>query len=299
MKMLLLITLVLGISACDKTKQLDRVLDATETIPVKMDTLAANTDELKRLTIVGEMKKELEDTKNYKVLSPVPYDLNAAAKKAAENFVIDEVVPWVYNLLAKINDAGFEDNYRKTNDVNDPQAVEFEDNKLGTMNAISAVCGFLPEAMINQMIARIRTSEEYTPTMLSMLAMRAQFINGVLMSGKYASPKLTEIGTVEQAIFYNKQVEKLLRLNFATLIKVEVTGFVLRPELNVGLTYGLDQNSAKLNWKAISYGLNHFLKVNQFAVDPSLATDQNNRQAAALADITAGLESWGVTQKAP
>ena len=289
----LVTTAALAFSSCAK---LDSVMDKAETIPGKMDSLNTNMDELKRLTIVGEMKKELEDTKNYKVLAPVPVDLNAAAKKAAENFTIDEVVPWVYNLLQKINEAKFEDNYGRPAKPDDAQAVEFEQNKLGTMSAISAVCGFLPESMINQMLVAIDNGDEDAATMVSMFAMRAYFINNVLMKEKYAPSKLTSIGAVEKAIFYNKQVENLLRLPYASSINVTINGFELNTDFNAGMSYGLDFSSAKVNWNAISNGMVSYLKVNQYSTDQNQVNSQLARQKAALDQITQGQAAWASVQ---
>ncbi|MBC7464985.1 MAG: hypothetical protein H7256_03245 [Bdellovibrio sp.] len=289
MNLMILVVAAFAFSSCSK---IDSVMDKAETIPGKMDSLNTNMDELKRLTIVGEMKKELEDTKNYKVLAPVPFDLNAAAKKAAENFTIDEVVPWIYNLLQKINEAKFEDNFGRAINPNDPQAVEFEQNKLGTMSAISAVCGFLPESMINQMLVAIDNGDEDAATMVSMFAMRAYFINNVLMKEKYAPSKLTSIGAVEKAIFYNKQVENLLRLPYADKINVTVNGFELNTDFNAGMSYGLDFNAAKVNWSAISNGMESYLKVNQYSTDPNQVKNQLARQTAALAEIQQGQAAW-------
>lgn len=290
MKKLIMVLSVLGLAACAK---IDRALE----IPDKMDRLGNNTEELKRLTIIAEMKKELEDEKNYRILSPVPYDLNAAAKKAAENFKVDEVVPWTYNLLSKVNNARYDDNFGKPIDASDPEAIHFERNKLGTLSAIAAVCAFLPESTVNEIVDRIRNSQEYSTTMLSMLAMRAHFINNVLMKEKYGSVKLTDIGTVEQAIYYNKQVENILRLEFASLIQVKTVGFSLLEGANEVNTYGLDFDAPRVNWKSISWGLEHYLKVSQFSGDQSQKDSQLNRQARALEQVNAGLAAW--SEKAP
>lgn len=285
MKKLIMVLSVLSLAACAK---IDRALE----IPDKMDRLGNNTEELKRLTIIAEMKKELEDEKNYRIVSPVPYDLNAAAKKAAENFKVDEVVPWTYNLLSKVNNAKFEENFGKPVEGNEAEALQFERNKIGTMSALAAVSAFLPEATINEMITLVRTSEEYTPTVLAIFAMRAYFINNVLMKEKYGSAKLTEIGTVEKAIYYNQQVEKLLRLEFAPSIKIQITGFSLMEGVNEAMSYGLDQEAPARNWKAISYGLEHYLKVSQYSNDKGQKDSQLDRQSRALQLVNAGLAEW-------
>ena len=283
-----LIVAALAFSSCGK---LNSVLD----VPNKMDNLNSSLDETKRLTILGQMTAKLEDTKNYKVIAPVPFDLNAAAKLAAENFKINEVVPWVYNLLQKVNEAKFEDNYGVSPKDNPTAAAEFEQNKLGTISAITAVCGFLPESMIDQMVAAVASGDEDSATILSMFAMRAYFINNVLMKEKYAPSKLTSIGGIEKAIQYNQQVERLLRLPYAKDISVKITGFEVTPDFNEAMTYGLDFNSARLNWNSIANGMDQYLKVAQYSNGDDQTNSQRSRQQTALKQIQQGQAAWAVT----
>ena len=100
---LVLVLAAIGFSSCDKTKQIDRVLDATEAIPGKMDALGSNTNELKRLSIMDAEEKKLLNTENYDITAPVQFKLMAPAKLIGENFTADEAVKWIGIQLKEIN----------------------------------------------------------------------------------------------------------------------------------------------------------------------------------------------------
>lgn len=287
MKILILSLLSLTLFSCAK---LDSVLDkADNVIPDQLDKTNSKLSEVERKTVLAAMKPELEDTKNYVILSPVPYDLMAPGKLFGENLTDQEAIQWVYTKLGKINNARYDDNYRKPIDAANEESVQYEFNKLGLFNALCVVSTFLPESVVDQLIAKVYTSEEYTTTVLNILAMRAYFIQKVMLKEKYASSKLTDIGTVEAAIKYNQSLEKILKLSFANSVRSDISGFNLLTDLNVQLTFDLSVVDMKANWKAIERGMNTYLKVTQFSADA-----QTNRVNKARALVNAGLKSYGV-----
>lgn len=291
MKILILSVLSLALFSCAKV---DRVLDKAENIPTQLDATNTNMLELKRLTILGEMKKEADDKKNYEILSPVPYDLMAPCKKLGENFTADEVIQWAYTMISKINNARYDDNFGKPVDASNPEAIDFEHSKLGVFNAVSAVAAFLPEAVVDQLISKVYTSEEYSTTVLNVLAMRVYFIQKVMLKEKYAPSKLTDIGTVEAAIGYNQSVEKILKLSFAQYVRSDISGFNLMTDLNTELSFDLSVADAKTNWKNIARGMDTYLKVTQFSADAQAA-----RVNAARATVNAGIKAYEAAQTAP
>lgn len=285
MKILILSLATLMLFSCGK---LASVLDKAEAIPGQLDATNTRLTEVQRLTVLAEMKPELENEKNYKVLSPVPYDLMAPAKKAAENFKADEVVQWTYTMLSKINNARYDDNYRKPIDSANEEAVQYEFNKLGLFNALSAVAAFLPESVVDELISKVYTSEEYTSTILNILAMRSYFIQKVMLKEKYAASKLTDIGAVEAAIGYNQSLEKILKLSFVGYVRSDITGFNLLADLNTQLTFDMNLVDMKANWKNIERGMNTYLKVTQFSTNT-----QDSRVNNARAKVQAGLQAHG------
>jgi len=297
MKKILFISIAaVVLSACSKVDNLYEA--AVDKIPQKMDNLSSSTTELKRLETVKTAIAELNDPKNYKKLSPIPVDLLPYAKKAAENMLVDEeLVPYVYTKIKDIETIRYDDNNMgKPYDMNNPESVEFEMNKVGVFNALAAMSAFLPEEKIDRLLARLESSEEYSATAIQILAMRAYFINNVLMNEKYKQDKLVDVGSVEAAISYNKSVEKILRLPYAQDIKMTVTGFVLLTDFNQALSIQLDPDSAKKNWQNIHEGIKYYLKVGQFSNDGSSKSQQQTRANAALAAVEQALTAWGVIQ---
>ena len=225
MKILILLVTALTISSCSK---IESVLDKAESIPGKMDNLSASTAELQRKEIVKTSVQELNDSKNYNKLSPIPTDIIPWAKKAAENMLVaDELVPYIYIKLKDINTLRYDDNSGKPYDLADPQAIEFENNKVGLYNVLFAISGFLPEYKVDELLAILERSDEYSETILQILNFRVYFINNVLMAEKYKQTALVNLGAIEAAIKYNQSVERILRLPYIDKIKTETSIFVL------------------------------------------------------------------------
>lgn len=294
MKKIIFAISVLALSSCGKIDQLHSA--ATEVIPEKMERLAGNTEELRRQEVVKTAILEMKDVSNYEDLSPVPVDLIAWAKKAAENMLVDEeLVPFIYTRISKIETVRYDDNnFGKPYDINDPACVQFEKKKLGVFNAIAALAAYLPEAKIDRLIQRLENSEEYSQTTIQILALRAHFINNVLMNEKYKQNKLVDLGSVEAAIEYNKKIERILRLPFIADIKVEITGFVLFADYNTALSVKPNMDSAKANWANIYQGIKSYLKVGQFSNDAGQVNTQKARSQAAINQVMSGLKAWGV-----
>jgi hypothetical protein len=244
-----------------------------------MDTIASKTDDLARKETVKTAIQELNDSKNYKKLSPIPTDIIPWAKKAAENMnVDDELVPYIYIKLKDVTTLRYDDNNPgKSYDMNDPAAIEFEMNKVGLFNVLAAISGFLPEAKVNQLLNRLSNSEEYSSTVINILALRFYFIQNVLMSEKYKQDQLVDVGAIEAAISYNESIEKILKLPFADQIKTQVSIFVLMPDFNEALSVQLDPMAAKRNWNGILAGMTKYYKVGAFTAGNST---QNSQQAA-------------------
>jgi hypothetical protein len=294
MKNIILVICAFGLFSCGKIEELHDA--ATKVIPAKMESLSQNTSELKRIETVKTAIQELNDPKNYKKLSPVPVDILAWAKKAAENMLVDdELIPYIYTKISDIESIRYDDNnLGKPYDMNDPACVQFEMNKVGVFNAIAAISAFLPEDKVDRLVERLQNSDEYSPTVLNILALRAYFINNVLMNEKYKQNKLVDLGSVEAAISYNQKLERVLRLSFVADVKVDITGFVLLADYNQALSVRPDMDSAKKNWLNIYDGIQTYLKVGQFSNNSGQVSAQKERQQAVVNDVMNGLKSWGL-----
>lgn len=288
MKIILLLISSMFVFSCAK---IDKMFDT----PEKMDQIAGKTDELARKETVKTAVQELNDTKNYKKLSPIPTDILPWAKKAAEYMnVDDELVPYIYIKLKDVTTLRYDDNNPgKVYDINDPAAIEFEMNKVGLFNALAAISGFLPEAKVDQLLTRLSNSEEYSATAINILALRFYFIQNVLMAEKYKQDQLVDMGAIEAAISYNQSLEKILNLPFASQIKTQVGIFILMPDFNEALTVQLDPAAPKRNWNGILNGMTKYYKVGAFtAGNPAYNSQQAARYQTALNRVQNAVKSY-------
>lgn len=277
--------------------ELTDAIKSVNKMPDKMDTLGDNTAEMERLTVVGKMKDEVENEKNYDVLAPIPYKLIAPSKKLAENFTLDEAIGWIYTRQAYVEGANVLDRYPDAimYDENGnvlriaPEAIAFEENKIGTASAISAVSAFLPDALINQMVERIYNGEKDSKTMIHILAMRYNFISQVMLKEKYAKSNLTVIGEVEEAIQYLYKLESIANLHFVNSINMRTTSFVIFQNANENLTYGVDVSEVHKYWLQIADGFERYLKVGAFANSDAQKQSQVVRIQNAKVMIDQGL----------
>lgn len=291
--LLVLVLTVIGFSSCAK---IDRALE----IPEKMDNLNTNMDVVKKSQYLADAKKDLLNTENYDITAPVQFKLMVAAKLMGENFLsVDDAVDWISIQLKEVNKTQASDRFA---DLKDPAAIKWQDNKFGAILMLTTVSGLLPDSLVQQIVQKIQNSGDNYPEMLAILSMRAYFLQHVILTEAYGSADLKSLGAVEKAIKYNQSLEYILRLPMAADLKTNVTGFSAdyladtdingNPlTLNDKLTYGVDPLAAKKGWDSIAFGLNHFVKISQFATGQAKA-DQENRQAAALATVNAGIAAW-------
>jgi hypothetical protein len=291
MKIITYSLIALSLFSCGK---LESVLDKAESIPGKMDGLNANTKELERKEVVKTAVQELNDTKNYKKLSPIPTDIIPWAKKAAEHMLVtEELVPYVYIKMKDINVLRFDDNnLGEAYELSNPKALEFEMNKLGLFNVLAAISGFLPEEKVDQLVSILNNSEEYSETVIQILALRAYFINNVLMKEKYNEAALVNMGAIEAAIKYNKSVERIVRLPYASEIQTNINSFELLKDFNAAASVKLDMEAPLKNWKSIKAGAMNFYKLGQFSTEQSQVDSQKARLQANLAVIDQALQTW-------
>lgn len=284
----------LTLFSCGK---INSVLDKAESIPGKMDGLNENTKELERLSVVSASVIELNKSENYEIIFPAPLQIIPFAKKAAENMLVQkELVPFIYTKIKIINDVSFDDVnlFSIESDKKMLTREQFEKNKLGLFYVIQSICGFLPEEKVDELIAMLKNSDEYSETIVKMLAMRADFIDKILLNTKYTSGKLVNMGAIEAAIDYNKSLEKILRLPFASEISAEFPDmFSLNPDLNALVKVQLDKESSLKNWKSIKAGAMNFYKLGQFSTEQGQVESQKARLQANLAIIDQAINAWG------
>lgn len=250
MKNLFIVLTIAGLfTGCGK---LHSVLDKAESIPEKMDTLNVGMKETNsaiRLQKLGVFESMVLDQDNYEMLAPFPADLMTGGKFLGEELTTEEALLWVFKSLKKINT--YDINTNPLLDAEDPKVqAKFDHDKLGLYMAVTIVSGYLKESVIDDIVQRIYTSDRFTQTGLQILALRAKFYSDVMLGGSLYSEKFSTLGHVKEAIDYNSKIERIARLPYPQLIKVDISG-MLSSEMNEAMTVQFDPNIVNQNWAKI------------------------------------------------
>lgn len=249
MKNILLALMVMTAVGCGK---LHRVLDAAEEIPTKMDNLnkgMGDTNESIRLQKLGVFESMVLDKDNYDMLAPFPADLMTGGKFLGEALTDEEAVQWVFKSIKKINT--YDINTNPLLDGSDEKAqTKFDHDKLGLYMAVTIVSGYLRESVVEQIIERIYKSDRFSQTGITILALRAKFYSDVMLGGSLYSEKFTTLGHTQEAIDYNKKIERIAMLPYADSIKIDIVGMI-NPDLNEAMSVQFDSSIVAKNWSKI------------------------------------------------
>lgn len=247
--LLLVLTIAVGFSGCGKLKN---VLDKAETIPDKMDNLnkgMGETNASVRLQKLGIFEGMVLEKDNYEMLAPFPADLMTGGKFLGEALTTEEALMWVFKSIKKINT--YDINSNPLLDSSDEKVqAKFDHDKLGLYMAVTIVCGYLQDSVIDDIVQRIYTSDRFTETGLQILALRAKFYSDVMLGGSLYTEKFSTLGHVKEAIDYNTKIERIARLPYPQAIKVSIVG-MLTPEMNEAMSVQFDPAIVNTNWSKI------------------------------------------------
>ena len=257
MKKLQLVLIVLLLTSCG---QIQRIMDGTETLPRKMDSMAESTAYVKegvRKQKQSEALKMMKEEINRRNLFPIPFDMMAPAKTLAESLTPDEAVLFVKNYLIKIN------KQPSVTSVPEISEAEFNHGRSADYSMLVLVSGFLPDKTLEGIVKKESDQGAYQDIMFAILKMRVDFNSGMMLltgvlgldfvnkdaAGEYVvldpSAKLDTLGKIEKAIEYNNKVDYICNLDF-----VDKIGLVLASELEFQVTT-FDKEQAKKNWQLI------------------------------------------------
>lgn len=249
MKQILLVLTIMGAVGCSK---LHSVLDKAESIPGKMDSLnqgMGETNASVRLQKLGIFESMVLDQDNYEMLAPFPADLMTGGKFLGEALTDEEALHWVFKSIKKINT--YDINSNPLLDAQDPKVqAKFDHDKLGLYMAVTIVSGYLRDSVIDQIVERIYTSDRFSQTGLQILALRAKFYSDVMLGGSLYTEKFSTLGHVKEAIDYNAKIERIARLPYPQLIKVDIVG-MLTAEMNDAMSVKFDPSIVTANWSKI------------------------------------------------
>ena len=216
-----ILVLSLTLVACARA---DRAMDAASATTGKMDDTIKEmkkTNEVVRKQAVQVSLDEMLKPENGKDLDPVPFHIMPFAESFGEYATPDETVKLAYLWIKLINEMPY------TGDAADTNAVmAYNLHKLQIFSALESVCGLLPQAKVDQIIANeIDTNGRFAGTAKQVLFLRAYFLNHVMLDASLLSEPLDNVGKLEKAIEYADSIDRIARLPFAKEIGIKITGF--------------------------------------------------------------------------
>jgi hypothetical protein len=302
----------------------DKAIESANAIPDKMDQTNKNMsdmkDEMKKTTagvhdqsLLIPMENILKE-ENHDSLSPVPFKLMPYGKKLAEAATATELIDLTYlwlkevdeSLPAKdIDDAGNELPYTRK------QIARINNEKLARLIALQVIAGFTPQATVDE-IVQINIvgsdrdgSRRFEQTALSFLMLRTMFIRDVLLQESLLAGPLDNVGKVEEAIKYGKQVDAVAKYRFAAKVGFKTRGLI---DANGVQLPSDDQPQEQLNtqvagdlWMKIQTKAHSDLQVTPREVgnntddDKKIFAQEQRRAAQAFQELDSYVKSWNLT----
>ena len=208
--------------------------------------------------------EQLLNYNNYDELSPVPFKLMPWGQKLAEVISEHDLVRIAHLWMNEIN------NYQppQNTDANgNPlpytkgQIQVADTTKLGRLTALMTVCGFLPEQTVTDVIqSQILNYGPYENAAYEILAMRAEFITGVILGADIFSRPFNDVGALDRSVRYASAVDRIARLPFVDRLKVNADGFLNSTD---NVKFSVDPKSAQSNWQQIELSATQDLSANQ------------------------------------
>lgn len=181
------------------------------------------------------------------------------------------------------------ENNRKTADYENKLAqveqrrVEAQADKQADLYMLMMVTGFLPDETIEQMVKQEVNQGAYREIALSILKMRADFYNDIMLEAGMLQGnknKLDTLGKIKKAIEYAEKINYICKLSYSDLIALKIEGFSNK-KVNENLSKPLDKNLALALWVKIEKKALEDFKAHSFDKDPAV-------KAASEKEYTAG-----------
>jgi hypothetical protein len=271
-------------------------LDDMFKMPKKMDSMNRSVDRTNEtverqpvlLAFEAMMKEE------YAVdLLPIPFNIMGFAKEFGKYATVEDLVELFYVKIKELNEVVIE------SETPTPEQIKaFNHKKSHTLILLQAVAGLLPDEKVKAIVReRILTDDRFRDSALSLLMMRVEFINQVLLDESVLHEPITAVGTFEKAVEYANSIEYIARLPFTDRIKVEITGFY-NPDKD-DLIETLDPKATVAIWEKIKKkavrGLSSIQPqewTGDKASDEALYLERQRRYEAALAVTNQRIQDW-------
>jgi hypothetical protein len=309
----ILLLLLNVVGACSRA---DRAIDATNSMPQRMDETNRKMDETNRK--IDQTNKQMQETNDVvsqqpvqitfedmlkpefgQDLTPVPFDLMPFAKVFGQYAKPDDVIEIVYLWMKKLNELPLTPTMDEilNGKTSTPLEVDaFNHHLLQVYMALESVCGFLPDDKVDAIVqSQIINAGARQNSALQLLMLRVDFIKSVLLDASLMESPLDNIGKIEKAIAYADSIDKIARLPFAADISATAAGFKdPYPAVNLKLDTGV----ALKVWQSIhdqmttSMTLSTQVLSGNTAKDQELLQDRKDRAAKAAVLVNDRIKFW-------
>lgn len=236
------LSLCLALAGCEAFD----AIKATKEIPEKMDQtnerMSNMLEEMKKTTsgvhdqsLLIPMENILKE-ENHDSLSPIPFKLMPYGKKFAEAATAQELVDLTYLWLKEVDESLPAKDIDESTGAELPytrkQVANINNEKIARLVALQVIAGFTPQATVEEIVrthivgAVEQGSRRFEETSLAFLMLRTMFIRDVLLQESLLSAPLDNVGKVEEAIKYARQIEFIARLRFASKIGFKSRGLI-------------------------------------------------------------------------
>lgn len=306
------------LAACDAMD----AMSAAKKIPDKMDqtnqrmnnmleelkkTTSAIHDQSLLIPMENIMKEE-----NHDALSPIPFKLMPYGKKFAEVATAQELIDLTYLWLKEVDESlpakdidgnsGVELPYTKK------QVANINNEKTARLIALQVIAGFAPQGIVEEII-RVHIvgtlgegSRRFEDTALAFLMLRAMFIRDVLLEESLLASPLDNMGKVEEAIKYARQIDFIARLRFVEKIHFKSHGLIGENGQQLPLDQQpqeqINKDIAATLWSSILDKTQADLHVVERDVSGSdeenkrIYEEEKSRAAGAISTIQSYAQSW-------
>lgn len=242
-RIILLFTSVLSVVACSDLDNARKAMTAATGIPKDMgkmnSQMAVTNDAIHKQTLLLAIT-EMSKPQNYEKVEPVPTALMPAAQTFAETATVQELVEFFYVWIKEIEEVSPTPDYTYPNGNEPQQPVPYSHEtvnlirkeKIGKLNALAAVAGFIPDEKIAAIInEKILEADRFQKSGLQILGLRAYFITQILLQKSLLDKEFSTPGMAEEAVKQMQKVETILRLPFASMTSVKINTKDFAPPL--------------------------------------------------------------------
>lgn len=274
-----------------------KAIDSVNSMPGQMRDMQRSLDKTNANTnVVQEQPVAIAFEGFYKevftrTLKPIPAPIIILAKKFAQ-FIPVEDIPDFYHieLLQLKSETNTSNGYTEPID-------QFNHRKSALLMALTSVAGLLPEEKLSQVIdTQIVHSGPRRKDILSLLMMRVRFLRDVVMYNDALKDPITDVGVLEEAIRYADQLERIVRMPFATEISIKIR--FDEPEPDVEETLNPTDTMLPI-WTKMKENVGRNLKIKEKpltgdpALDQALLQQEQARMSGLTSLIDERIRGWG------